>query len=85
MAGQRIDAGAFLLDMVLEREGGTFANLAKQAGLSARDCALAARTGRLGDVIRVAQQRRGQARSQPYGTLSGAMALARVRELEHRG
>ena len=56
----------------------TFAGLARASGLSARDCMLAAASGRLADVIRVAEVRR-------RATATGATAAqARLRLLELR-
>jgi hypothetical protein len=50
-------------------QGGTFAGLARASGISERDCELAAATGRLADIVGVAERR---------GRLSGAEARRRA-------
>lgn len=77
-----MDVRGILLELALEREGATFAGLARASGMSARDCALAARTGRLGDVVRAAEKRRVGRADMANRTLPGHLALARVRARE---
>lgn len=60
-----------------------FSGLAKQSGLSIRDCVLAAENGMLGRVVLVAELRKRRTRgsSPTYRgrrTLSGAQALSRL-------
>lgn len=59
-------------------DGGTFAGLASQSGFSVRDCQLAAATGRLAGIVRVAELRKAKATSPR--TMYGWEALALVEE-----
>jgi hypothetical protein len=56
-------------------EGGVFTSLASQSGFSVRDCQLAAATGRLAGIVRIAELRKAKAR-----TMYGWEALALVEE-----
>jgi hypothetical protein len=56
--------------------GGAFASLAQASGFTERECQVAALTGRLGDIVRVAEKRKHTAARR----LSGWEALALVEE-----
>jgi hypothetical protein len=61
-----------------------FLGLAETSGFSVRQCEVAAATGRLPDVIRIAERRSAGRRAVPTsGHLSGALALAMVRARTH--
>jgi hypothetical protein len=55
-----------------------FLGLARASGFSVRDCALAAASGRLAGIVKVAELRRQPA-------MTGHQALVRLRLLELRG
>jgi hypothetical protein len=66
-----------------DRSGSAFRGLASASGFTTRQCEVAAVSGRLVDVVRIAQlrRRRTRAESPTYRgrrTLSGAQALARL-------
>lgn len=58
--------------------GGAFAGLARASGFSVRDCQVAAATGRLVQIVRVAEQRK-----RASSRMSGWQALAELDRREH--
>jgi hypothetical protein len=66
-----------------QRPGSPFAGLARASGFSVRDCQVAAATGRLAGIVRVAE-RRGAGVRRHHGGVPGWMALAQVRAREAR-
>jgi hypothetical protein len=67
------------LAAMLGRPESPFAGLARRSGFSVRDCEVAAASGQLAGIVRVAEKRSRPGRG---GCLPGSVALARIRALE---